>query len=204
MVKANRKNTTVSDKAQRGDMTDVEPKKPRRQKKKMSREERMRHREKMRKWRAGKIDKDAVSKPTQPIEPAPKEATTSQSLTQEPTPEAVAMAVAAEKEKDKLEFAQDMAAGLIESAAEITQRIWLDNQAPHLGHERSCKLASIWAPIIAKRLPDDARERYEMVSAAALTASVLFAWIDDYQTYKEKPITQLRTVETSETTSEAS
>jgi hypothetical protein len=154
----------------------------RRRKKKLTREERNKRADYMRKYRKGAPPVDDKPAPSPQPAPVSTDATLQQ---QAPAPASAAPGLTLEQKQKML---ADMLSGTTQALADIGQLLWLDADAPHLGRERAQTLGALWAPILAPYLPDDQVAWLPWAFAVAGTTNAMYAWSAEYKKFTERKV----------------
>ena len=121
---------------------------------------------------------EVASHATRPVTPAPVAGPTPAALAPVPAPTQAADQAKLDK---KIKLIEAALSGTIEMAADGVQLIWLDPKLPHLGEERSDRVAALWAPMLAEVLNDDQASWLPWLIAGGGTAKAFYSWAAEYQ-----------------------
>ena len=166
-------------------MSEPTDKPQRRRKKKLTREERAKRAEYMKKYRKGAPPEIASPQPP----PTPTDGTPQPVAQAEPSaPPGLTL-------EKKIALVKNCMAGVVQAGTDIAQLLLLDGEAPHFGRERALNLGELWAPIIAPMLSDNQAEWLPYLFAIAGTTNAAYAWAHDYKQFRaEKEKRTLRLV----------
>lgn len=76
-------------------------------------------------------------------------------------------------------------AGATEALAEGVQKVWLEQDGPHLGNARARRIAEGWAPILAPYVNESNMKYLPLILAATGTTGALLQWSGEYAEWQK-------------------